>query len=1067
MLTLVARRAVVQRRLLLGVVALVTAGATLLGVCALLLTATQDRAFTRGMQRTDPADLEVTAFLVSVAGEDARTARQDAQVVITSALAPLATTTTSNAVSTLRQLDSPGKRAYLGSRDDLADQARLTSGRWPAAASGPAAEAVVPDTTARLLRLTVGQHVTLGRETGPTDVRRPVTVVVVGTFQPRSQAGWARDPLAGKGYDAAYNDGRVSGPAYGPFMVTADALLTSGSTVDTMQVTAHPVVGSTSEAALSTVATSVDTADDRLTAVLDGRARISRIASDLPQTLADTRAQQAATRSTVLVVVLLGSTLAAAALVLAGRLLAVFRADERALLLSLGLDRRQLVLAASAEALLLGGLAAVLAVPASALLHSALTRLPAMADAGLAQPPTVTIDLVLTVLVGAVLLAGSLVVPALRAASTPATAAAATTTTTGARGHLALAAASGLDLLLLALAAAGWWQLRSQPPGPASSGDVVRTVAPVLFVVALALVAVRLVPLLFSLTTRPARRSRRLLAPLAAYEAARRPHPVTASVLLAVAAAAGTFALSLGATWERSQVDQAAVQVGTDLTVALAAPPTSGDAAAVTRASGGVVSAVTARPVALGQFLGDRASAPQLVAIDARHAGSLLRGRLDGGRSWQQVGDLLAPPDQVVGVPLPAGGSGLTLSGTAPEHAVVTAAPTLVLQDASGLRTTVETDPVPLDGRRHAPHWRSPIGADQQVVAMRLTLAGDPSSPLPDDAGTGEIMVALRVPGTAKSPAPPSRWTAASLAEQPAEAEAATASVADDGGTTVIRASTRISLAALAYVETDLLASALEAPAAVPVAVSRLLADSVGTKVGGSFTATVSGVDVPVVVLAIVPTVPSAPGQLAVLADADTLSRTLIGAGQLEPVADAWWVGDPKPGAASAVRALGLGEVTTRDERADQLARGPLRVSVSAALVTLVVAAVLLLLAGTALLLTADLETRAVELARLRALGLTRRQVRGLLVGQHGAVLTLLVVLGALVGAVASYALGPSLVRSDLGGAPLQPVLPQWPWPAEAALVAGLVLGCVSVAAGVALVQVRRSDTAHLRTGDA
>jgi hypothetical protein len=110
-LTLVVRRAVVQRRLLVGVVALVTAGATLLGVCALLLGVTQDRAFTRGVQRTDPADLEVTAFLVTVAGKDARQARQQARAVITSAVEPLPSTTTSDAVSALRQLASAGRRA--------------------------------------------------------------------------------------------------------------------------------------------------------------------------------------------------------------------------------------------------------------------------------------------------------------------------------------------------------------------------------------------------------------------------------------------------------------------------------------------------------------------------------------------------------------------------------------------------------------------------------------------------------------------------------------------------------------------------------------------------------------------------------------------------------------------------------------------------------------------------------------------------------------------------------------------------------------------------------------------
>ena len=84
------------------------------------------------------------------------------------------------------------------------------------------------------------------------------------------------------------------------------------------------------------------------------------------------------------------------------------------------------------------------------------------------------------------------------------------------------------------------------------------------------------------------------------------------------------------------------------------------------------------------------------------------------------------------------------------------------------------------------------------------------------------------------------------------------------------------------------------------------------------------------------------------LADADTVSRSLIGAGQLEPVVDAWWVGDPPAQAAQALDALDLGRWSPApgDRRAGPRA---VRVSVPAALITLVVAAVVLLLAGIAL----------------------------------------------------------------------------------------------------------------------
>ena len=283
---------------------------------------------------------------------------------------------------------------------------------------------------------------------------------------------------------------------------------------------------------------------------------------------------------------------------------------------------------------------------------------------------------------------------------------------------------------------------------------------------------------------------------------------------------------------------------------------------------------------------------------------------------------------------------------------------------------------------------------------------------------------------------------------------------------TVLRTSTQVDLAYLAYTTADLLATAFETPPDVPVAVSQQLADAVGAKIGGEISGTVGGAVLPLRVTAIVPTVPSAPGRIAVLADEDLLSRALIRAGRLDPLVDGWWVAHPTPQTVRSVRALELGEVTTRDDVTAQLAEGPLRVTVPAVLVLLVVAGATLLLAGAGLLVSADQRRRSAEVARLRALGLTRRGARRLLFAEHVAFLVPLVLVGALVGAVAAVALGPSLVRSDLGAAPVPSAVVAWPWWAEGGLVVGLVLGCVLIAAAVAVLHVRRAETALLRAGD-
>jgi hypothetical protein len=216
----------------------------------------------------------------------------------------------------------------------------------------------------------------------------------------------------------------------------------------------------------------------------------------------------------------------------------------------------------------------------------------------------------------------------------------------------------------------------------------------------------------------------------------------------------------------------------------------------------------------------------------------------------------------------------------------------------------------------------------------------------------------------------------------------------------------------------------------------------------------------------VVPAVPSAPGQVAVLADADTLSRALIDAGRLDPVVDAWWVARPTPDTVAALQALELGDVAVRQDVAEQLAQGPLRVTVPTTLLTLVAIAVVMLLAAVGLVLSAERQRRSAEVVRLRALGLSRRDARRLLLAEHLAFFVPLVLVGTLVGVAAALSLGPHLIRSDLGAAPVPRAVVAWSWTAELLLVGGLLLATVAVTAALTALHVRRSDPAQLRTGD-
>ncbi|MBB6626030.1 permease [Nocardioides sp. KIGAM211] len=1052
MLRLVVRRAWAQRRLLAAVVVLVAVATTLVGFYTLLLGVTGPRSFSEQVQRSQPDDVDVTAYLVDVAGSDLGPARQEARGVVRDVLAPLHPSLVGTATSEMRQIGESGRFGYLATTDAAAGRGSLTSGRWPDAGAGSPVEAVAPDAAARGLRLRIGDRLRLGPGRGTGDSDHRTTVVIVGTFRGVPSPASETDPLAGAGVDPAFTASGVTTAAYGPFLVDDAAFPRTGLDLAALRVDGRPDLAAADDASLRATVGSLAGASTLLSERVGDAAGITRVGSRLPATVARLHAQQAATRSALLVALLLDTILGVAALVLAGRLLADSRTRERDLTTALGLSPGQQVGAALVESVLLAVVSTVVAVPAAVLAHAAVTRLPSLRAARLVESPTLTPGLLVAASAGALLLSLVLVVSPL-----------ATPDTARPPGRRRAWARSGVDGLLLVAAAVAWWQLDSRS-STSTSGDALLLLAPAVSLAAVTVVAVRTLPPLFAGVAAATRRSRSLL-PIALDPSALRLGAGTALVLLSLASAAAAFGVATHATWERSQRDQADLMVGADLSLVLDAPPTAADAARIGRAAGArgsLVSPVVARPLTLGAFLGTPGEPPRLVAIDARHAGALLRGRLGGGETWADVGDALAPRDAVRGVPVPADGSGVSLTGRAPRGVVVTAVPTLVVQDATGLRSTLEAAPVPLDGHPHPLEWSVAPGTRGQVVAFRLSL---------EDAGssTGRVAgvsMSLRFPRSGGSPSDASSdWRAQVLGSEGAVV-GTTVSAKQTAAATVLTTRTQVRMAYLRYEAGDVLATSFEMPTSLPVAVSRALADAVGTKVGGRLSATVGTGNLTLDVVDIVPSVPSAPGQVAVLADADTVSRALVGSGHLEPVVDAFWVSAPGAGATGALGALELGDVTTRGQVTADLTQGPLQVVLPVAYLAVAGSAVLLFLAGAALVVSADRRRRTSEIARLRALGLPRGGARRLVGVQHAVLLVALVVTGVGVGAGAALAFSRDLVRSEDGTAPVPSAVLVWPWAAEALLAAGLVAGCLVIAAVAATSQVAAADPALLREGE-
>ncbi|MEU4554272.1 FtsX-like permease family protein [Micromonospora violae] len=1049
---LVRRRARAQWPLLAALLGVVTIGATLLGTCTLLITRTAERALEVAIARAAPPTVDVTVYTGTVEGPDTRSVAADTRAEVSAALAPFPATTTARASTVLRALPpalatgtTVPAQAYLSGLDDLPTRAELVTGRWP---QHPG-DAVLLESTAQLLDLTPGRRVRLGAELAHAPVPA-IDVTVVGVVRPLAGRGWDRDPLAAAGSAIGYRDGRFMQPvnAYGPFLVDLADLVTTGATVDRMEITAHPDLSHNNRRDLASVAEAIHSADGRLAATLGDRVQLARVASDLPLTLRAADDQQRVTAAVVLAIAALGGVLAATALVLAGRLTAGIRADETALRSALGTSRRQLAATATLEAGLVAAVAAALAIPASSALHAALTHLPPLDDAGLTVRPIIAGAQVLAVSGGALVLAAVLTVLAIRPVPAPG----------DQRTRRELLARSGVDLMLAVFAAAGWWQLYAQPTAASPRADTVRVLAPALLLTAGAALALRVILPALRGVDRLAYRARGLALPLAISEAARRPQAVAAGLLVGLACAAGTFGLAFDNTWHQSQRDQAALSVGTDLALTLSAAPAAGDGAAVSAATTGAVSPALNRATTVGQWLGTAGDAPRLVAVDTTRATALLRGRLDHDREWADVGAALAPRTHITGLAIP-NGAPLVLSGTADGDTSLTVTPRLLLQDATGLRTSCTAPAVPLNGQE----FRLPACATAdglRLVAVALPVTADTVG------GSVAVAVTLTVPpgGPAQRPTDGSDWTATSAPPVPNRLRDPSVTVSTTPTGTALRMAATVDLGGAEDAARTLVATAFPDPGPVPVAVSDRFASEVGAGSGSELSVTIGITPVPIVVTEVVPTVPSAPGAVAILADLDTLSRARVVTGDLSFPVDAWWVGHPTtPDAAERATNLHLGSVATLDAETARLVGGPLRAGLPAALRLIVPAAALLLLAGVVLHVTCDLQVRAVEVARLRGLGMSRRDIRAVLLGQHAGVLLPLLAAGATVGALAARVVAPLLVRSDTGATPVPTPQPHWPWPAEAALLAVLLAGCVLAVAVVVTVQVRRADAAHLR----
>jgi hypothetical protein len=913
----------------------------------------------------------------------------------------------------------------------LTAHAALIAGRWPAVGGpGEPAETALPLPVASRLRVSPGA--VLAVRDSNTGARTRLRVTGVYRQEDPAAPYWNLDAIWTCGASAV---GCFT--AGGP-MVVAPGAFASGASgapggfgVDQASWVVVPDSGAIPPADFEAVASRITTTETFLQqyAPLGGLV----VNGQLPADLTSAAGELTAARSLLAIGALLLLLPAAGALLLAGRLLAVRREEEHALLAARGATRWAMAGPALAESVLAAGVAAVAGVFAGTRAADLLAR------AGLLHGDGLTLagipgDAWWLAVVVVLLTAATVTYPVLRLPAPGAPRA-----RRGRQAMLAGAAEAGFDVALLALAGLAVWQLHDYTPSAGAGVDPVVAIAPALALAAVSLIPIRLLPLASRGLNRVAAASRRIGTAMASWEISRLPVRRAGPVLLTVlAVATSTLALASYASWRQSARDQAAFTTGADLRVGTPSPVSLAAVPSITRAPG-VAAAMPAASADLGTG--------SLLALDARAAGATVLLRPDLApvpetTLWRMLTPAGAP---AAGVPLPGRPARLRLTVLAvppsavPEPAAGAYPAFAEVADSLGDVFALPAGSLPPDGRDHT--LTVPLGGSYPLRLIGLNLAAPASG-----AGTPLIRQGQARP------------TVAAVAVSAAATGPFTA-IAAGGGLAGWRQSASPSTGTAAVTATA------STPTVIPGIATAAFLQANNAAVGSVFPAAVGGATVPVKIVAAVsafPTVTGADGALIV--DLATVQDYLAGKAQQPLTVTSWWL-RAAPGAAAAPAVPADGVVTGRAAVTAGLFGDSLTAAPQQAALAVGVAVTLLAVLGFAVSVAASLRERRARSALLKALGVPMSaQVRQLCAEE-----LLLSIPAGLAGLAAGVGLAHLLISAVVltpgGTTPVPPVLPEVPLGWAALLAAGICVlpAVVALAAGA-----RRDDTAaQLRGAEA
>jgi hypothetical protein len=1011
---------------------------------------------------------------VSAAGVAAAGSRVEASV--RRALPGLPVTFVSSLRSQILDLPRGGghgavAQAQIISLPGLAGRAVLADGSWPAprAPAGPVPVAL-PVAAARLLRLAPGDSLTVRDSVTGAKVR----VKVTGIFRPPGPASpyW---PLSPVGRSAVQ---RTSGfILYGPLVTTPAGA--SGVPVASAAWLAIPRIAGPGAANLAAVS-------QRLAARLGMEGGTSGNLAGMPQTAVTTSLPALLTqlgtallvaRSQLLIGVLILLVIVAAAVAVSVRLLAVQREPEAALLVARGASRAQLAAHGAAEAAALAVPAAIIGPLLGSWLAGRAGRLGPLARAGLGAGAGPTAG---AWLAGITVAAGCGLIMALPWLRRPPSAVR-ERVSRGRQRTVASVISAGGDLALVALAVLAGWQLASYR-APVSAGlggalgvDPVLAAAPVLALAAGTVVTLRLLPLATRLADRAAARRRGLTLAVACWQLSRRPLRQAGPALLTVLAVATTvIALAEHSSWQRSTADQAGFSVGADERIILppAAPLAPGAVAGLTAAPG--VAAST--PVVRTPVILPGGQSTTLLALDARAAAGIVPLRRDlAAAPPARLLRELAPSAPGPGVLLP--GRPAVLSVTAALRGDAHTGPgslALEMTDAAGLAYLLPAGNLPADGRPHrltvvvaaGRHADYPLRLTGYTLGFTMPVrptrpgglsiesagvAATPGGPLRPVAlaGSGRLLATATAQNPQGIRSPP-RVTGTSVS---AGGGFSVTFVAGAGDTGMFAPSVPASLTVVAGPRI----------AALPGLATTAFLAATGQHTGSVVSVTVDGTPMPVRLAGVIrqfPTLAGPGGGLVV--DQSQLQDALRVAGAPPVPATEWWLRTSRP---PVLPPLPAGTaIIRRASLARSLTAQPLSAGLQQAWLGIAAAAVILAGAGFAVSVVTGRE-RARDMALLDALGISGRQMTGLLCLEQALLAGLAAAAGLILGALLSRLIIPAVSLTAQAAHPVPPVLVEIPWgPAVAIAVAIAALPTLMVAVAA---RHRWSTTARLRVEEA